>query len=207
MEARFQNILDGAPDAIVGVDLEGRIRLVNAQTERLFGYQRQEVLGEPLEILLSEDGTEVYRSKTFTDPATRRVRGGFDLEGRRADGSTVPVNVTLSSVDTEAGQIILGAFRDVSERQRTEKALRAFVANAAHELRTPLTTISGLASILATRRGQLTEEQLIHPLWIRRLPGARSQRGIGNRSSRGGIRHVAHRWPAPSTVHGSGPRS
>ena len=160
VEARFQTILDGAPDAIVGVDVQGSIRLVNAQTERLFGYQRQEILGEPLEILLSEDGKHVYRSKTFTDPATRRVRGGFDLEGRKSDGSTVPVNVTLSSVDTEAGQIILGAFRDVSERQRTEKALRAFVANAAHELRTPLTTISGLAAILAARRGQLTEEQL-----------------------------------------------
>ena len=99
----FRQIVERAPDAIVVIDSEGRIILMNRQTERLFGYPRDEVLGKAVETLVPDqlrDGHAIARDAYFVEPKVREIGANLDLSGRRKDGSEFPIEISLSPLDT-----------------------------------------------------------------------------------------------------------
>ncbi len=121
-----RTLMEAVPDAIVAVNHEGVILQINSQTESLFGYTREELIGQRIETLVPERQREQHRHHfaSFTDkPKTRRMGAGLDLKGRRRDGSEFPVEISLSPVSTEGGMVVLSAIRDVSDRQRIEEEL------------------------------------------------------------------------------------
>jgi PAS domain S-box-containing protein len=120
-EERFGALLESAPDAVIIVDSERRIVLVNHRTEKLFGFERDELLGRPVEALLPE-GVHAAR------PETHPRGGGIELSGRRKDGSVFPVDISLSAIDTESGPLLTAFVRDVSERRQAELAMRQLAA-------------------------------------------------------------------------------
>src|SRR5438552_2577264 len=134
----FGDLLESAPDAIVGVDDQGRIVLINSQTEKIFGYGRDELLNQPVEILLPERvrrAHERHRAGYVVDPRTRPMGVGLDLAGRRKDGSEFPAEISLSPLETEEGMLVTSAIRDVSERRALvrERAARAEAEKLARE--------------------------------------------------------------------------
>jgi two-component system, NtrC family, sensor kinase len=122
----FQALIDAAPDAIIIVDTAGRIALVNSQVEHLFGYQRAELIGQPVEVLLPERLRDIHvhhRAAYTAAPRTRPMGSGLDLVARRKNGATFPVEISLSALQTEAGPLVTSVIRDVTERKRVEQAL------------------------------------------------------------------------------------
>jgi PAS domain S-box-containing protein len=116
---RFVRLLEGAPDAMLYVDEAGRIALVNAQAERLFGYGRQELVGQPVEALVPDATRAVHRrhrAEYVADPTPRPMGTGMELTTRRRDGSTFPAEISLSAIDTDEGILVTAAVRDVTER-------------------------------------------------------------------------------------------
>jgi two-component system, cell cycle sensor histidine kinase and response regulator CckA len=126
-------LLEAAPDAIVAVDVEGRIVLVNAQTERLFGYRRDDLVGQPVEILVPDAVRRIHpghRGRYVSDPRPRPMGAGMELAGRRADGSEFPAEISLSAIDTEDGLLLTAAIRDVTDRKRAEAKFRGLLEAA-----------------------------------------------------------------------------
>ena len=122
-EAKFRALLEAAPDAVVGVDSEGRIVMVNGQAVQLFGYDREELLGQPVEILVPDTVKELHpghRARYFAEPTTRPMGAGLKLAGRRRDGSEFPAEISLSTLELDEGLIVSAAVRDVSDRKRIE---------------------------------------------------------------------------------------
>jgi len=125
---RFRELLEAAPDAIIEVDREGRIVLLNRVTEQLFGYGREELLGQPVEVLIPDHaraGHHANRERYWAHPTTRPMGIGLTLEGQRKDGSRFPVEISLSPVQFEEGIRVSAIIRDVSERRMAEEKLRA----------------------------------------------------------------------------------
>jgi PAS domain S-box-containing protein len=119
--------LEAIPDAMVAVDHDGTILQVNSQTETLFGYRREELIGQRVEILVParlRAGHRQHRDAYAEAPRVRRMGAGLDLKGRRRDGSEFDVEISLSPVRVETGTLVLSAIRDVTDRKRIEQELR-----------------------------------------------------------------------------------
>jgi PAS domain S-box-containing protein len=130
---RFRELLEAAPDAIIEIDRDGRVVLMNRVTEKLFGYQREELLGKPVEVLIPETlrhNHKANRDAYLTHPTTRPMGTGLKLEGQRKDGSRFPVEISLSPVEAGVSAII----RDVTDRRLAEEQLRAVQAAYTEEL-------------------------------------------------------------------------
>jgi PAS domain S-box-containing protein len=138
------------------VDHAGLIRQVNGETERLFGYSRDELLGRPIELLLPEslrDKHVRHRAGYAIRPAARHFGTGRDFNGRRKDGSTFPIEVGLNPLQVGAEQMVIGGVVDISERKRLARMQDEFVATVSHELRTPLTSIAASLGLLRAADG------------------------------------------------------
>lgn len=126
-EQRFRQLLELAPDAMVIADREGQIVLVNAQAEAMFGHSREQLLGQPVEMLLPGGFREKHmglRTEYFKGPRVHQMRTGVEFRAVRKDGTEFPVEISLGPLETEEGILVSSAIRDITERKRVERALR-----------------------------------------------------------------------------------
>lgn len=161
----FKSLLESAPDAMIVVDRDGRIVIVNRRAERMFGYCREEMYGQEVEFLLPDRSRSkhIKLRQHYVDNSKSRPMGlGLDLRGRRQDGSDFPVEIALSPIVADEGEFVSSVIRDVTDRSIMESALieaqqeaeranhanSAFLAAASHDLRQPVQALSLLNGAL-----------------------------------------------------------
>lgn len=128
LEERFRRVVEYAPSAMIMIDRAGRIEMVNIQAEHVFGYERSEMLGQPIEILLPDRFRAQHpylRLAFFSEPQSRPMGVGRDLYARRKDGSEFPVEIGLNPIETDEGPMVLSAIVDISDRKQKEMHVRA----------------------------------------------------------------------------------
>lgn len=165
-EERFRLVVESAPNAMVLVNGEGKITLVNSQTEKLFGFSRDELINNGVEMLIPfrfKEKHPDYRNAFFSTPKARSMGAGRDLYARRKDGTEFPVEIGLNPLETAEGPMVLAAIIDITERkmQEAHRLKSDFLANMSHELRTPMNAIIGFSELLIDKKvGDLNEKQL-----------------------------------------------
>lgn len=186
-EERLRLVVESTPNAILMVNAEGNIVLVNSQAEKYFGYRREELIGQAVEILVPERFRAKhpdYRESFFTSPSARPMGVGRDLYGRRKDGSEFPVEIGLTPIETREGLLVLSAIVDITERKRAEevraqlsrelaeknKEMENIVYAVSHDLRAPLVNVQGFSRELGAtcrmlqgllaRQGALAPDQV-----------------------------------------------
>jgi PAS domain S-box-containing protein len=149
-EERFRKVVESVPNAIVMIAPNGLIEMVNAQTEQMFGYSRNDLLGKPVETLVPERYRPNHpglRTAFFVSPAARPMGAGRDLYGLRKDGSEFPVEIGLNPIETEQGTIVLAALVDISDRKAAEERTQSVNNMLAHMNR--VATAGELSSSIA----------------------------------------------------------
>jgi PAS domain S-box-containing protein len=160
-EEKFRLAVEACPSGMVMTDSAGTIVLANAAIEQLFGYPRDELIGQPIEVLITRRLHGEYhkqRAAFALDPQARRAQPNRELFGLRRDGTEFPIEVWLNPIDAHDGLYVLSVIVDITEPKRMERVKDEFVSTVSHELRTPLTSISGsLGLLLGGAAGTLPE--------------------------------------------------
>lgn len=161
----FAQLMEMAPDAVIGVGDDGRIRVANSRVQAMFGYDEHELIGKPIEVLVPDAFRTAHtgqRAGYLREPSVRTMGAGLALFARRRDGDQFACEISLAPVDTDQGPMATAMVRDVSDRKRIEeesdRLKSEFFGLVSHELRTPLTSIVGYADLLAEEEGTRLSE-------------------------------------------------
>ncbi|HTV53991.1 MAG TPA: sigma 54-interacting transcriptional regulator [Terriglobia bacterium] len=174
----FERLYESLPDGVVLANANGEILRVNSQVEKLFGYNRSELLGKPVEILIPERFRAVHvgqRNAYCRDPHMRPMGAGLELYGRRKDDTELPVDIMLSPVETDEGARVIAVVRDITQRRRADDALR----QSEERLRSVVESVKDYAIFTLDQEGRVTS-------WspaAERIKGYRADEIIGQRFS------------------------
>ena len=176
-EARFRGLLESAPDSIVVVDGAGIITIVNSETERMFGYERHELLGQPIEILVPERSRGRHhgdRAAYSADPNTRPMGAGRQLTGRKKNGSEFPVEISLSPLRAENETLVISIVRDVTERRLFEEQIQtslrekeALLREIHHRVKNNLQITSSLLRLQASNISDVSARSIFDETQMR----------------------------------------
>jgi two-component system CheB/CheR fusion protein len=162
-ESRFRHAIEASPSGMLLVDSSGKITLINSECEAIFGYDRAELIGRPLEFLVPErlrDEHRENRQRYFSAPRVRGMSQGLDVWGLRKDGTEIPLDIRLSPIEGFEGMSVLASIIDMTRSKKLESSLRLqvdqrdrFLATLSHELRNPMAAIVSAATLLSRMRG------------------------------------------------------